>query len=96
MENQELTRLLNLEEWDTEDELIALNFGESERIYLAKNIKKYDGILIDLSHDRNLAIREAVASNNHTPISILKRLYTSDGSDVVRTRAQSTLKELGE
>jgi hypothetical protein len=96
MDNKELTRLLELDVWQPEDELIALNLGESERIYLAKHITKYDGIIIDLSHDHSLVVREAVASNNHTPINILKRLCTSDDCDAVRNKANLTLKELRE
>lgn len=96
MKNHELARLLELEEWSPHDEKIALNLGEDDRIYLAKHIKKYDGIIIDLSYDRSIAVREAVASNKSTPINILKRLSTSDKSITVRNISISTLKELGE
>lgn len=94
MDNQELARLLELDEWQTEDELTALNLEERERIYLAKYIGKYDGIIIDLSYDSSFAVREAVASNKNTPIKILKRLSTSDDIETVRNIANLTLKEL--
>ncbi|KQL33530.1 hypothetical protein AN960_20870 [Bacillus sp. FJAT-25509] len=96
MENDEVTRLLDLENWDLEDETIALNLPEIDRAYLAKYIEKYDGIIIDLSQDLSNSVREAVASNKNTPISILKRLSISDKSIDVKNRAISTLKELRE
>ncbi|MDV6377752.1 hypothetical protein ORD22_05675 [Sporosarcina sp. GW1-11] len=95
MENRELARLLDLEEWSPNDEKIALNLKEEERIYLAKHIKKYDGIIIDLSYDRSTTVREAVASNINTPINILRRLSTSDKCKTVKDISNSTLKELG-
>jgi hypothetical protein len=94
MENQELTRLLQLEDWEPEDEKIALNLNEKDRIYLARYIATYDGILIDLSHDISVSVREAVASNKKTPVNILKNLSKDDKSIEVRTKALTSLKEL--
>lgn len=94
MEHNELNRLLNLEEWNSEDEKIALNLEENQRVHLAKHIEKYDGIIIDLSHDRSDAVREAVASNVNTPIDILRSLSISDKCKTVRDISNSTLKEL--
>jgi hypothetical protein len=95
MENPELARLLSLEDWNPNDEKIALDLEEDERVYLAKHIQRYDGILIDLSHDCIVAVRGAVASNKNTPINILKKLSINDESVTVRNIANSTLKELG-
>ena len=44
----------------------------------AKHIKHYDGILIDFSHDQQLTVREAVASNRQTPVNILHHLSQED------------------
>lgn len=94
MENPELNRLLNLNDWTTSDEQIALNLDEDERVYLAKHIKNYDGIMIDFSHDRSRAVRESIALNKNTPINILEKLSANDESETVRNISKATLKEL--
>ncbi|WP_377890410.1 hypothetical protein [Alkalihalobacillus sp. R86527] len=94
MESQELTRLLQLEDWEPDDEKSALTLDEKDRVHFAKHIANYDGILIDLSHDRSVSVREAVALNKNTPVSILKKLSKNDKSKEVRTTATKSLEEL--
>ncbi|MDT0160702.1 hypothetical protein [Bacillus sp. AG4(2022)] len=94
MESQELTRLLQLEDWGPDDEKSALTLDEKDRVHLAKHIANYDGILIDLSHDTSVSVREAVASNKNTPVNILKKFSKDDKSIEVRTTAIQSLEEL--
>lgn len=94
MTNQIIARLLALTDWQPEDEQLALSLPEHDRVYLAKHIKHYDGILIDFSHDQQLAVREAVASNRYTPVNILHYLSQEDEALRVRHQAQQTIKEV--
>jgi len=85
--------LIEKKDWSSTDENLIYRLTISERAYLAKRIKYYDGILIDLSYDKNDEVRLGVANNPNTPVKVLERMTETDECAEVRAAAKATLKE---
>ena len=85
--------LLEKEEWTHDDERYVLNLKSCEMAFLAREIRKYDGILIDLSFHKNPLVRLGVAQNKYAPKHVLERLKTDTDGDV-RSAASKTMEEI--
>ncbi|MEN6325754.1 MAG: hypothetical protein ABFD18_06070 [Syntrophomonas sp.] len=93
MDYTEIDNYIDKINWSTDDERFVLNLPVAQRSYLAKRISNYDGILVDLSMDREISVRLGVIENPNTPPRIIERLSLNDKDEIVRLAASRRLEE---
>ena len=80
-------------DWTPSDEAEVLKMQSEHRAELAKTITCV-GLLVDLSMDQHVNVREGVAQNPCTPLGTLKRLSEQDLCSSVQDAAKNTLSAL--
>ena len=80
-------------DWTPSDEAEVLKMQFEDRATLAKTIT-CAGLLVDLSMDQHVNVREGVAQNPCTPLGTLKRLAEQDLCISVQDAAKNTLSAL--
>ncbi|HSI67106.1 MAG TPA: hypothetical protein VK947_06805 [Planococcus sp. (in: firmicutes)] len=80
-------------DWTPSDEAAVLRMQHEQRAELAKTISCV-GLLVDLSMDQHVDVREGVAQNPCTPLGTLHRLAEQDLCISVQDAAKTTLSAL--
>ena len=69
------------------------NNSRGQKADISDNLRaEYENILSELAEDINSSVRLRVADNRNTPIDVLKNLSMHDKSELIRGKADASLK----
>jgi ABC-type cobalamin transport system ATPase subunit len=89
---EHLNDLVSKADWNEADERKVHRLSREERQYVAANAV-FDGILADLSLDREDTVRLYLLDNPQLPLTIIKRMSERDSSSDVLCKARRRLED---